>query len=202
MLEILKAKDENFNGSYKINTADAYRGAPVYISGKSGSDWYVNLPATSAQAKLFAGIVNQYPMIQTGSDTADATDKLVKGSRVVVLTGECEIKVNGGCVHQPTWSKYWLGDNLATAAQYIATAFWRNAYIGAKTGYVGKWVGTSAFTYTGFAATAIVAWTTAAAYFGSKVKVLELVGSTSTGIYLRLDVNPYRSEMTFNGAIL
>ena len=108
MLEILKANDENFNGSYKINTADAYRGAPVYISGKSGRDWYVNLPATSAQAKLFAGIVNQYPMIQTGSDTADATDKLVKGSRVVVLTGECEIKVNGGCVHQPTWSKYWF----------------------------------------------------------------------------------------------
>ena len=191
-VQVLKLAETNYEGEYIIDTADAYRGCAVWISGIASDGKYkVNLPASSAQTWRCEGIVTQYTMSDTGSDTADAIDKLAKGSRVVVLRGPGLFKLSGGCVVHTAWAtQYFPGANLPTA-QSISTVFPKHAFISVRTGKLGRWVATSHFVETGWGKTTASAniGYTAGSYYGPKFKVTELIGSTGKGVFLKMDVD-------------
>lgn len=187
-IDLLRVDEERINGIYKINTSAAYRGCAAYVSGVTSGVWYVALPTTSALSKLCRGIVTQWPLVETGADTADVTDKLAKDSRVCYVEGPVEARVYGNAVYSALWaSVYWTG-GLGAAMAVNATANWKPAYISIKAGHCGKWVCTSRADLSGMttSTTSIIA--------GSKVKVLELTGASAKGCELRIDVDWNRNE--------
>jgi hypothetical protein len=191
-IQVLKALEQNFEGEYIIDTADAYRGCAVWVSGITSDGKYkVNLPASSAQTWRCDGIVTQYYLNETGSDTADAVDKLAKGSRVVVLRGPGIYKISGNAVVHTAWAtQYFPGANLPTA-QSVSTVFPKHAFISVRTGQLGRWVATASFVETGWGkAGPNVA--TASKYYGPKFRVLELIGATTKGVFLKMDVDFHR----------
>ena len=189
MLEVLRLAETGYEGQYIINTADAYRGCAVYFTGvkdATAGSYYCNLPATTAQARLVDGLVTTYSLLDTGSDTADAVDKLTKGSRVVVCKGDGLFKVSGNAVVSTSWAtQYWLGDNLATAAQHITTAVGKHAFVGLVSGELGRWSATAA---DGFGAAGRQD-ATASQIWGPQVRVLNVVGSTAKGVEITIDVD-------------
>lgn len=189
-ITVVKLAETGYEGQYIIDTADAYRGCAVYVSGINSDGVYkVNIPSSSALAARCEGIVTKYYLNDTGSDTADAVDKLTKGSRVVVLRGPGIFKITGGAVDGVQWSSaYWLGGNLATAAQRVATAQMKHAFISLQTGKLGRWTASSINNLTKWGKANIVSHT-ASQYFGPRFKVLDLIGSTSKGISLMIDVD-------------
>ena len=187
-VDLLTVDHERINGFYKINTSLAYRGCAAYVSGVTSGVWYVALPTTSAHVKLCRGIVTQWPLVETGADTSDAVDKLAKNSRVCYVEGPVEARVYGNSVYSALWSSvYWTG-GLGNDMAVNATANWKPAYISIKAGHCGTWVSTSRADLSGMTTS------TTAIISGSKVKVLELTGSSSKGCELRIDVDWNRNE--------
>lgn len=194
-IEVMKCEETDFVGEYIIDTSYAYRGSVVYVSGwdTTYNRAKVGLVASSANSKVALGLVHQLPMVNTGSDTADAVDKLAKNSKVVVLK-KGVFKVWGGCVVPTTFSAIYSTSGLGATggASSYSGAYWGRAYPSIRaTHRAGSWVATSAAAETGF-----VVGTSA---WGNRARIVDLtMFHTTTGrpVYLTLDVDFNRSGLT------
>lgn len=188
-VEVLQLAETGYEG-YKIATADAYRGCAVYTSGYSTTgDWmYCNIPLSSANAKLCDGIVTYHPLVETGSDTADSIDLIGLNSWVVVMKGSGKFKISGGAL-DTSWlaaaGNYWAtGLPDGSTPRYEATAPGNYAWISAISGAGGQWSASSINT-------SILAGNqaTANSYWGPRFKIMQLVGDTTLGVEVTLDVD-------------